>query len=102
MNKELSMTLFQGVRDYDFYFVMKKGAIGVLGFSTIHKCTAAMRTLAYGAPSDPHDDFLRVADSTPIESMYWFCKAVVAVFGPNYMRGPNESEKISMVQNDTT
>jgi hypothetical protein len=40
MNKELSMMLFHGVRDYGFYFVMKKGAIGVLGFSTIHKCTA--------------------------------------------------------------
>jgi hypothetical protein len=66
---------------------MKKGVVEVLAFSPIHKCTSSMRMLAYDARGDAHDDYLRMAEST-----YQFCKAVVVVFGPYYLRGPNEAE----------
>jgi hypothetical protein len=51
-----------------------------------------MRMIAYETPGDAKDEYLRIADSTAIESMYRFCRAVVAVFRSNYLRAPNEDE----------
>ena len=44
--------------------------------------------LAYGVPSDLIDEYVRMSDSTCLGSLYKFCKAVIAVFGPGYLREP--------------
>jgi hypothetical protein len=44
--------------------------------------------LAYGAPGDTTDDYLRMAESTVFDYFYRFCKAVIAVFGDTYLRSP--------------
>jgi hypothetical protein len=49
----------------------------MVGFSLLQKCTAALRMLAYGAPTDAHDYYIRMAESTDMECMYMFCRAVV-------------------------
>ncbi|KAK1653631.1 hypothetical protein QYE76_071436 [Lolium multiflorum] len=92
MSKGLFMNILHGVREFDPYFKLKADAVGVLGFSSIQKCTAAMRMLAYGAPADTQDDYLRMSESTAIECMYKFCRAVVGKFGKYYLRGPTEEE----------
>ena len=51
-----------------------------------------MRMLAYGAPADTQDDYLRMSESTAIECMYKFYRAVVGKFGKYYLRGPTEEE----------
>jgi hypothetical protein len=35
---------------------------------------------------------LRMAESMAMECMYIFCRTVVTVFGPDYMRKPNEQD----------
>ena len=35
---------------------------------------------------DPIDEYVRMSESTCLDSMYKFCKAVIAVFGPEYLR----------------
>ena len=37
-------------------------------------------------------DYLHMSKSTAIHAMYRFCREVVVVFGPQYLRGPNEEE----------
>lgn len=77
---------------YDDYFICKEDALGKIGFSSYQKCTAAIRMLAYGIPDDLVDEYVRMSESTCLESMYRFCKAVVAVFGPEYLREPNAAD----------
>src|ERR1041385_2138582 len=51
-----------------------------------------MRMLAYGAPGDQHEDYARMAESTALEYMYKFCRAVVGWFGGKYLRAPNAED----------
>jgi hypothetical protein len=47
---------------------------------------------AYGAPGDSQYDYIRMAESTAMECMSTFCRAVVSVFGSDYLRTPNEED----------
>jgi hypothetical protein len=62
----------------------------MVGFSAIQKCTVDMRMLAYGAPGDSTDHYLRMAESTAFDYFYQFCRAVIAVFGDTYLRSPTD------------
>jgi hypothetical protein len=67
------------VRHFDNYFICKKDCTGMVGFSSLQKCTAALRMLVYGAPGDSQDDYIRMAESKAMECMSRFCWAVVSV-----------------------
>jgi hypothetical protein len=46
--------------------------------------------LAYGVAADALDEYIRIGESTALEALREFTVAVVEVFGPEYMRLPNE------------
>ena len=48
--------------------------------------TTALRRLAYGVAADLIDEYMRVRESTIIESRKIFVKAVVLIFGDEYLR----------------
>ncbi|XP_020170422.1 uncharacterized protein [Aegilops tauschii subsp. strangulata] len=77
---------------YSNYFECKEDAFGKIGFSSYQKCTSAIQMLAYRVPSDLIDEYIRVSESTCLESMYMFCKTVIAVFGPEYLREPTAED----------
>jgi hypothetical protein len=64
----------------------------MVGFFSLQKCTAALRMLAYGAPGDAQDDYIRMPESTAMECMSRFCRAVVSVFGSDYLRTHNKED----------
>eukprot|EP00267_Zea_mays_P038049 XP_008676146.1 uncharacterized protein LOC103652311 [Zea mays] len=76
------------VEEYDNYFVQKRNAVGVLGLSCLHKAIADFRMLAYGVSADALDEYIRIGESTALESLRKFVVAVVEVFGAEYMRSP--------------
>jgi len=79
------------VEEHDDYFVQKRNAAGTLGLSCLQKVVAAFRMIAYGVAADATDDYVRIGESTTLESLRRFATAVVEVFGP-YMRLPNEQD----------
>ncbi|ETV65468.1 hypothetical protein H257_17805 [Aphanomyces astaci] len=48
--------------------------------------------LAYGVCADSTDEYCRLGESTAIESVKRFARAVVSEFGPVYLREPNEED----------
>jgi hypothetical protein len=63
MKRKLFLDIVYVVRCFDNYFICKKDCTRMVGFSSLQKCTAALRMLAYGAPGDSHDDYIRMAES---------------------------------------
>ena len=80
------------VEAHDDYFVQKRNAAGKLGLSCLQKVTAAFRMLAYGIPADAMDEKNRIAESSIIESLKRFVKAIVEVFEDEYLRSPNDND----------
>ncbi|XP_062179415.1 uncharacterized protein LOC133884025 [Phragmites australis] len=48
--------------------------------------------LTYGVAADATDDYIRIGESTAIESLKRFVKAIVEVFGDEYLRSPNNND----------
>jgi hypothetical protein len=71
MKKDLFMKIVQGVREYDDYFKYKKDCTGKWGFTSVQKCTAALRCIAYGSP-DTSVDYLRMIESTSTDGVFNF------------------------------
>jgi hypothetical protein len=62
MSRKLFLKIVYALRDYDSYFRCKLDCTGMAGFCALQKCTAAMRMLAYRAPGDSTDDYLRMVE----------------------------------------
>jgi hypothetical protein len=92
MSRKLFLDIVYVVRCFDNYFICKKDCTGMVGFSSLQKCTAALRILAYGALGDSQDDYICMDESMAIECMSRFCRAMVSVFGSDYLRTPNEED----------
>ncbi|XP_066308259.1 protein ALP1-like [Miscanthus floridulus] len=92
MSRELFLRIMNAVEAHDEYFVQKRNAANVLGLSCFQKVTAAMRMLTYGVPADATDEYVRIGESTALESLRRFVAAVVEIFGDEYLRYPNEAD----------
>ncbi|XP_051197370.1 uncharacterized protein [Lolium perenne] len=83
MSRKLFLKIVENLREIN-YFKLKRDSVDELGFSTIQKCTVALRMLAYGIAGDTQDDYRIMAESMAIDCIYRFCRAIVAVFGETY------------------
>jgi hypothetical protein len=62
MSQKLFLDIVYAVRRFDNYFICKKNCTGMVGFSSLRKCNASLKMLAYGAPGDAQDDYIRMAE----------------------------------------
>jgi len=80
MHRHLFCRILSKVEEYDPYFVQRRNCAGTIGLSSLQKVTAAFRMLAYGVPADYVDEYVRIGETTVVESLQSFVSAVVNIF----------------------
>ncbi|KAG2294364.1 hypothetical protein Bca52824_041033 [Brassica carinata] len=80
MSQRLFLHIVDVIKQHDNYFNQRRDASGKLGLSTFQKVTAAIRILAYEIPADATDEYIKIGESTTIECMKIFFRAIVDVF----------------------
>jgi hypothetical protein len=73
-------------------FKRKTDALGKKGLHPLQRVLAALRMLAYGTAADAVDEYVRISESSALDSLRCFCQAVCDVFGEEYGRQPTESD----------
>lgn len=63
-----------------------------IGFTTIQKCTSAIRQLAYGTSPDSLDEYLQMGETTGRECLDDFCKCVFELYSAEYLRKPTPED----------
>lgn len=97
MSRRLFLRIAKALEQNE-YFLQKPDATGKLGLTNIQKCTAAIRQLAYGSPSDAIDEYVRMGESTARKCLQEFCKTVNHLFGKTYLRSPTRSDLQRLLQ----
>ncbi|KAK4723665.1 hypothetical protein R3W88_026444 [Solanum pinnatisectum] len=92
MSRNLFLRIIDAIKDHNTYFEQRIDARGRFELSTLQKITAMFRMLAYGLPADATDEYVKIGESTIIESMKRFCRATVEVFGERYLRSPTPND----------
>ena len=92
MKRSLFLHIQSKVETHDSYFVQKRNSAGKLGLSSLQKITAALRMLAYGVSGDFIDEYVRIGETTALESLKKFVIAVIDVFFEEYLRKPNNED----------
>ncbi|KAL2479511.1 putative harbinger transposase-derived nuclease [Abeliophyllum distichum] len=54
--------------------------------------------LAYSVAADAIDEYIKIRESTVIESLKRFCPAIVEVFADQYLRSPNTNDIARLLQ----
>lgn len=98
MSRRIFMTICERLSAKYTYFQQLRDATGRNGFTTLQKCTAAMRMLAYGASADSIDEYCRIGGSTATECLKRFFQGVVECFKDDYLRPPNQPETEILLQ----
>jgi hypothetical protein len=80
------------IEEQDNYFVQRRNATRAPGFSCPHKVTIGYRQLAYGVPVNYVDEYVRIGESTTIEFLTRYVRAICEVFGQEYIRHSNEDD----------
>lgn len=92
MRRPLFLRIVEGVKNQDQYFESGIDCTGRSKLSSLQKCTAAIRMLAYGVAADAVDEYLRIGETTTIKCVKKFARAIIAVFGDEYLRRPNVAD----------
>ncbi|XP_022018436.1 uncharacterized protein LOC110918428 isoform X1 [Helianthus annuus] len=92
MSRPLFLHILNEVVANEPYFVQRRDNIGRLGLSSMQKITAALRMLAYGVSADFMDEYIRIGESTAMESLKKFCETIVSIFSSEYLRSPNTND----------
>ncbi|XP_022008076.1 uncharacterized protein LOC110907393 [Helianthus annuus] len=98
MSRRLFLRIADDLAAYHPFFTMRPDARGKMGFTTLQKCTAAIRQLTYGTTADSWDEHLKMSERTARECLYKFCKFVVKLYSQKYLRKPNHNDVQNLYQ----
>ncbi|KAK2651450.1 hypothetical protein Ddye_011306 [Dipteronia dyeriana] len=77
---------------YDYFTENPRDSVGRLGLSALQKITAVFRMLAYGCPADATDEYIKIGESTIIDSLKRFFRSIMEEFTSEYVRSPNATD----------
>ena len=98
MNKPLFLRIVHALSNWSPYFTQRVDAIGRNSLTSLQKCTAAIRMLAYATSADQLDEVLKIAASTCLEILGKFAEGVIETFGDEYLRPPRIDELEQILQ----
>ncbi|XP_021865228.2 uncharacterized protein [Spinacia oleracea] len=98
MKKHVFLRITQTLEERHEFFQQCPDATGRLGESSLQKCTAAMRLLAYGTAADSVEDYLRISASLARDSLQHFVEGIVSYFSDEYLRRPTEADIARLLQ----
>ena len=92
MKRSLFLRIQSKVEAHDSYFVQKRNNADKLGLFSLQKMSTALRMLAYRVSGDLIDEYVRIAETTALESLKKFVIAVIDVFSEEYLRKQNNKD----------
>ncbi|XP_020271505.1 uncharacterized protein LOC109846668 [Asparagus officinalis] len=98
MQRSLFLRIVKAVREHDNFFVQKMDGVGNFGLSTLQKVTTAFHMMAYGTLADSTDEYIRIGEPTAIVCLKRFSRAIVEVYGDEYLRTPNVDDVARLLQ----
>jgi hypothetical protein len=101
MRRSLFLHIVEKVCTFDPWFIQRRDGVGRLGLSSLQKCTATLRMLAYDVAADATDDYCRTGESTAIEAMKRFTVAIRGSFSETFLCLPSQEDLQKQIQINT-
>ena len=92
MGRDMFTDICRDVEAANEYFKLGYDATKQPGFHPIQKVTAAVRVLAYGGAADSLDEYIRMGESTVIETVNHFTRTIVSLYADEYLREPTAND----------
>ena len=92
MCRSLFVRIIEACEQNCRFFNRRRNVVGLLGFRAYQKISAAMRVIAYGVLADYADEYFRIGEDATIKCVRVSAKTIIQVFGPEYIRAPNEED----------
>jgi len=97
MSTALFHQIYEALRDRPWWR-QQVNATGRPQAYPLQKVFAAIRVLGYGEAYDRGDEYVRLSRSTIAVAVHKFVRFIIARFGPDYLRPPNDSELNEMLR----
>nr|XP_043639139.1 uncharacterized protein LOC122610213 [Erigeron canadensis] len=98
MPKRLFLKIVHDLESRYKYFQEGYNGRMIKSFTTIQKCTSAIRQLATGNLSDEYDEYLEMAQRTSRECLEVFCDAIVDTYEQEYLRRPTTHDILRLYE----
>ncbi|XP_042973075.1 uncharacterized protein LOC122304878 [Carya illinoinensis] len=92
MSHPLFLRILNEVESYEPYFIQRRDNAGRLDLFSMQKITVTLRMLTYGVIENFIDEYIRIGESTTMESLKTFSKTIVSIFSDEYLRSPNAND----------
>jgi hypothetical protein len=98
MDRDVLNLILNGVVSMNSYFQQNYDCTGLQGLSALQKVVTAMRILMYGLPTNAVGEYVQIGESTAPESLNHVYRAVIDVFGKEYLCSPNIVDVAHLLQ----
>ena len=92
MPKELFLRIVGDLEMNYSYFQTSYDARGRQSFTSLQRCTSAIRQLAYGDVPDSLDEYLQMSERVSRESLSNFCDGVICLYAKEFLRRPTSTD----------